>query len=155
MIADLGSERADAQGQSQTRFILTRWITTNAEAVQTASRISTLYEKVPVEVEFELDEIDGDYWVGDVFYLQCDQIVAADGSRDNARLFLVTSAEDVEFGHSVRYTAEDATLGGFISFIASDSQPDHTGNAEIDQLYGFITDADGLAGDGTPGSRIT
>lgn len=153
--ADTDLEDVDAYGTKQIRTVLSRWINTNAQATQTASRLANRYQDVPIEVTFALDAKNRDLWIGDRFFLQHFQLVNADGDLDTTRVFIITSAEEVVAGEIVKYTAEDATLAGFIYLIASNAQGDYTGDVDIDGFYGFITDAAGLYSDGTPGAKIS
>ncbi len=150
--ADLSLEAVDAYGIRQIRTILSRWLTTNAQATQTASRLANRYQDVPVEVAFTLDAKDRTYWIGDVVRFSHYQLVDQRGARDTLRSFIITSAEEVVPGELIAYTAEDATLAGGLFVIAPNDQPDH--GDPSDASYAFITDASGNQGDGLPGTRI-
>jgi hypothetical protein len=153
--ANTDLEDDDALGQKQTRLIFTRWLTTNAQATQTASRLATRYALVPIEVTFTVDAKDGGYWIGDIFRMSHYQIVNAQGDADTGRNFIITSAEEIVTGEMIRYTAEDSTLGGFVALITSNGQGDYTGVEAIDGFYGFITTNLGLTSTGEQGSKIS
>jgi hypothetical protein len=151
---DLTLEADEKYGQPAVREIFSRWLTTEAQVAQTTSRLITRYQDVPVEITFRLDAKDRDLWVGDVIGVRHFRLRTQYGKRDQNRVFIVTSAREIVPGELMEYTAEDATLAGFIYTIAPNSQGDHTGGAD-DALYGFITDNNGLYGDGTPGAKVS
>lgn len=153
--ANLLAESDDQYGQPIIRDIFSRWLTTNALATQTASRLANRYEDVPLEATFMMDAKDRDYWVGDLIFIDSFRIRTAEGEVDTNRYYLITSAEEVVPGERLKYTAIDATLAGFVAFITPNSQSDRTGDPAIDGQYGFITDNNGFAGDGSPGSKIS
>lgn len=153
--ANTDLEDDDAYGRRQTRTILSRWINTNAQATQTASRLAGRYQDVPVEITFAMDAKNRDYWIGSQFFMSHYQLTDSFGDRDTQRLFIITSAEEIVPGHIVKYTAEDTTLAGFIFVITPNSQGDYTGDPDTDGLYAFISDNFGNYSDGTPGARVS
>lgn len=136
----------------QTREIYSLWLTTEALANQTASRMSIRYADVPQFATFYVDAKDRSIWLGDVVTISHPMIVNEFGAR-SVRNWLIVEAEEVVPGHTVKYVAADITLDGNIYYITENTVTEYTeelfeaGNA-------FITDANGLNPDGTIGATI-
>lgn len=153
--ADTDLEALDAYGVKQIRTVLSRWLTTNAQATQTASRLATRYADTPVELTMAVDAKNRDLGIGDSVYVEHYQFTDENGDPDNLRIFLITSHEDIVPGEITRLVMEDTTAGGFIYLIAPNTQGDYTGDGNLDNFYAFITDASGNTSDGLPGARIS
>lgn len=151
---NLQAESEDQYNERAIRRIFSRWLPTEAQVTQTASRIRVRYADIPVELKWQADAKDRDLWVGDIREIQTYKLRDAFGERQTGRYFIITSAKETVAGEIVEYIAEDTTLGGFIYRITSNGQGDRTGDPAIDDLYAFITDNDGLYPDGTEGTRI-
>ena len=148
------NSRVDQYGNVlQAKTLFSRFLRTNAEVSQTASRIANRYADVPFEARLVVDAKDRAIWTGDIVYIDTPVIVDRDGLRD-VRRWLIIEAEEIDPGHSVQYTVADITLDGLIYFITEDGIGTYTpelfalGNA-------FITDNNGFNPDGTPGARIS
>ena len=151
--ADLPSETIDQYGEPSIRQIFSRWITSAALALGTASRIVVRYSTIPRQCRFRLDAKDRSLWVGDSVrishFLEIDQF----GQR-LVNVWTILSAEEVVPGETIEYIAEDTTLFGRISLILPTGEPDY--NPSTSPFTGaFIGDNNGLLSDGTPSARIT
>lgn len=135
------------------REVLSRWLTTQAQANQTSSRIAVRYEDVPQEVTFMVDAKDRQYWVGDFVGISHDAIATAAGARDSGRRWLIIEAEEVEAGHKQRLTCADVTLDGQIYSITENGIGTYTADL-FGQGNAFITDSNGLNTDGSTGATI-
>lgn len=136
----------------QTREVYSLWLTTEALANQTASRLSIRYADVPQFATFYVDAKDRDVWLGDVVTVSHPMIVDQFGARV-VRRWLIIEAEEVVPGHTVKYVAADITLDGTIYYITDNSVTTYT--AELfAEGNAFITDANGLNPDGTEGATI-
>ncbi|MEQ3625993.1 MAG: hypothetical protein ABNH26_08800 [Celeribacter sp.] len=149
--ADLASEGDEQYGEASIKTIYSRWVNTGALALNTTSKIITRYANVPRTCTFRLDAKDRAYWVGDTVKISHFMEVDDFGDRRTAR-WTIISAEEVEPGHTIEYTAEDTELYGVVPGILEDGSPDHTTGASIYEAY--IGDNDGLLSDGTNCARI-
>jgi hypothetical protein len=136
----------------QSRDIYSIFLTTEAEANQTSSRLAVRYADIPVYAEMYVDAKDREIWVGDVVTVEHPTLVDATGTPLDRR-WLVIEAEEVDPGHIVRYVCADITLDGIIYRITENGIGTYTaelfaaGNA-------FITDNAGLNADGSTGATI-
>lgn len=136
------------------RTIYSRFLKTEAQVLQTASRLNAQFEEIPVEVTFRLDAKDSQYWVGDYVRIPHYRRRTAQGEIDNSRVYTITSAREVMRGEMLEYTALDITIAGFIYKITENGIGDYTPEL-FEQLNAFITDNEGNNPDGTKGARIT
>ena len=137
----------------QIREVYSRFLTTEAMANQTSSRLSIRYADVPQYVQFMLDAKDRDLWVGDFVRIEHRDIVKADGTKDTQRRWLIVEAEETVSGHAVRYVAADVTLDGKIYLIADNGTANYHPDT-YDETLIYITDEFGLNADGTIGFTI-
>ena len=136
----------------QTRDIFSIFLTTEAEANQTSSRLAIRYADVPQECEVYVDAKDRATWVGDIVQISTPMIVNSNGDRV-VRRWLVIEAEEVDPGHLARYVCTDITLDGSIYLITENGIGNYTA-ALLAEGNAFITDAFGLNSDGTAGATI-
>lgn len=135
------------------REIQSRWLTTEAQANQTASRIAVRYEDVPKYVSLSVDAKDRQYWVGNFATISHDGLQKADGSRDTTRRWLIIEADEVQAGHKQNLTLVDVTLDGRIYKITENSLTTYDADLFADG-NGYITDDDGNNPDNTRGATI-
>ncbi len=152
--ANLEAESQSLYRQRQIREIFSRWIPTNAQALQTASRLINRYEDVPIGITFSLDSKDRTFWLSDTFFIDHHKFVDETGLKQTRRIFVVTSAEESHLSGLIEYTARDATLSGFIFVIVDNAEGDYVGDGS-DQFNGaWITDSLGNYSNGDKGARI-
>lgn len=154
LTADPVSEGDTKYGEASIRKIFSRWLPTGLLAFNTGSKIITRYVEVPRKCTFNLDAKDRTiYGVGDAVRIGHHLDVDETGAHRNAT-WTITSYDEVEYGRTVKYTAEDTTLYGKTFTIqapgAADYDPSQTYTTEA-----FIGDANGLLSDGTECARIT
>lgn len=151
---NLDAESLDEYRTPSIKTIYSRWLRTNPEATQTASRYINRFEEVPTEVEFALDSKDRELWVGDTVLVKHRLLVDQFGNRATRRFFFIIEAEEDVRAGIVKYVAVDSTLAGFLYRIVGNSTPDYDpGTAGL--FDAFITDADGLYSNGDRGTRIS
>lgn len=152
VFANLESETDDLYGEASIRRVYARWIQSGALADTTASKIITRYVDVPSECKFRMDAKDRTYWVGDTITISHHLDVDAFGVR-RLRNWTIVSAEEVQPGEVVEYTAEDTTLYGRIYYIQASGAGNYSAGVS-DPFDGFIGNSDGLLSDGTNSARI-
>ena len=151
---NLEAESLEQYRTPSIKTIYSRWIRTNPEATQTASRYINRFQEVPVEVTFALDSKDRDLWVGDTVYIDHRLLVDAFGNRDSRRFFLIVEAEEDIRGGKVVYRAIDSTLAGFVYRIVDNSTGDYD-PATAGTFDAFITNEEGLYSNGDRGAKIS
>ena len=150
--ADLESETDELYGSASIRKIFGSWITQSVIAESTASKLINKYVDTPVEGKFRVDIKDGDYQIGDLFYLSHYLDVDEFGER-RVRLWTVTSREEVVANEIVEYVVEDASLYGRIYFVMASGSADYDPN-NVAFKSGYIGNASGVLSDGTTAARI-
>lgn len=151
--ANLEAEGQSQYRQRQIREIFSRWIPTEAQAIQTSSRLINRYEDVPVEITFALDSKDRTFWISDTFIVDHHKFVDARGQKRTDRIFVITSAEEMHLAGLIKYVARDATLSGFIYVIIPTG--DYVGDG-TDQFDGtWISNSLGNYSNGDRGARIS
>jgi hypothetical protein len=140
-------------GSLQLREIFSTFLSTNAQANQTAGRLSVRYADVPAFADFMVDAKDRATWVGDYITISHPMLVTPRGTRD-VRRWIVVEAEEAVPGHVMRYMCADVTLDGSIYTITENGIGDYTAELFFEG-NGFITDNSGLNSDGTDGARIS
>jgi hypothetical protein len=140
-------------GSLQLRQIYSTFISTQAQANQTGSRLSLRYADIPTEVVFYVDAKDRDTWVGDYVTISHPQVVLDSGERD-VRRYLISEAKEMIAGHVFMFVAIDVTLDGSIFFITENGIGNYTPEL-FAEGNGFITDNSGLNPDGTKGATIS
>lgn len=137
-----------------TKVIYSPWLTASADVFQTQSRLTRLYSEIPVQITFQLDAKGRDLWLGDVVRITNNRMRDQFGVPD-ARLYVITSANEVSSGEIVQYTAQDTTIFGQTYVVAPAGHGDYTGDPSIDLNYGFISLPGGLMPDGKRGPTIS
>ena len=137
----------------QSREIFSLFLTTEAEANQTAARLVVRYGDVPAFCEFTADAKDRSTWTGDIITVTHPMVANAMGVEETRR-WLVVEAEEVDPGHLIRLVCADITLDGLIYVITENGIGSY--DPELFALgNAFITDNNGLNSDGTEGAKIT
>lgn len=152
--ADLEKESADQYGKPAIKRIYSRWIASNGQAVNAATRLLARLKRTPEYMNIALDAKDRSIWTGDVVDITNRNIVNEFGEEIPQR-YLVISADEAQSGHMVRYKLVRFDLDGRFSFVMASGQVDYTLATDEQKDSGcFIGDSDGLMSDGTEGYLI-
>ena len=150
--ADLASESSVQYGDKSVLPITSRWLSTFAQALSTASKIVTRYSAVPRRMSFALDAKDRYLKTGDSFILNHHLGVDEYGDTEPT-IWTIISSSDAVPGHIRTYEAEDTSLYGRIYLILPSSEPDY--DPVLSPFTGaFIGDNSGLLSDGSDSARI-
>jgi hypothetical protein len=152
IVADLVAEAL--YDEPSIRKIYGTFLSSEALASTTASKIITRYVDVPSQVQFRMDAKDRQYWVGDTVRISHPNDVDQYGNR-RIRQWAIISAEEVEYGETVQYVAEDTTLYGRIYYIMASGSANYPGYDVAPFKNGYIGDASGLVSDGQTAARIS
>lgn len=150
--ADLESETDELYGSASIRKIFGTWTTQSIIAESTASKLINKYVDTPIEGKFRVDIKDGDYQIGDTFYLSHYLDVDEFGER-NLRPWTVMSREEVVPNEIVEYVVEETALYGRIYFILASGAGDYDPN-NVAFKSAYIGNASGVLSDGTTAARI-
>ena len=137
----------------QTRKVFSIFLSTEAQANQTSSRLAIRYADAPRFCEFLVDAKDRSVWVGDYITISHNLLVNALGRRRIKR-WLVIEAEEIEPGSLVKYVCADITLDGVTYYITENGIGSYTVDL-FDTGNAFITDASGLNPDGSVGATVS
>ncbi len=152
--ADLDSEAPEKHGEPSIKKIYARWLSTEALAQSTASKIGVRYVDVPTEARLRVDAKDRQFWTTDDFvldhYLDRDE----NGAR-RKRNWTIVSAEEREAGKIIELILEDTTLNGRVHYVMAAGAPDYPGADAAPFRNCYIGDANGLLSDGSPCARIS
>lgn len=152
IVADLVAEAL--YDEPSIRKIYGTFLSSEALAGTTASKIITRYVDVPSQVQFRLDAKDRQYWVGDTVRISHPNDVDQYGNR-RIRQWSIISAEEVEPGETVQYVAEDTTLYGRIYYIMAAGSANYPGYDVAPFKNGYIGNAAGVVSDGQTAARIS
>lgn len=154
VLANLEVEAEELYGESATKTIFARWLTKDIFAKSAAKRILNRYVETPEKVKFRMDAKDRDYWTGDYVrishYLDRNQY----GAR-RERDWLIISAEEVEYGHTIEYEAQDVSLFGVQNFVMANGSADYPGAGSAPAKNAYIGNANGKLSDGSNSARIS
>lgn len=146
--ADLDAESPDQYGEPIIYKIHSRWLTTEAQALNAATRILDRRRDPPRTVTIEADAKDAGTWTGDVIDVTHRGIVDFEGLPVTTR-FQITSAEEVEPGHRVRYELQSYTfaLGVRSAFWMAHDAPAYASASPTEKARGaWWAEADGTVG---------
>ena len=152
IVADLVAEAL--YDEPSIRKIYGTFLSSEALAGTTASKIITRYVDVPSQVQFRMDAKDRQYWVGDTVKISHPNDVDQYGNR-RIRQWSIISAEEVEYGETVQYVAEDTTLYGRIYYIMASGSANYPGYDVAPFKNGYIGNAAGVVSDGQTAARIS
>lgn len=150
--ADLDAESPDEYGEAVIYKVHSRWLTSEAQALNAASRILERRRDPQRTVTLDADAKDGEIWTGDVIDVLHRGIVDFEG-RPALTRFQVTSAEEVEIGHRIRYELQSYAfaIGVRSAFWMADEAPDYSSASPTEKARGaWWADEDGTVG-GDPG----
>lgn len=148
---DTDKEGVDEYGETATKEIVSRWVSSTAVAAEIAGRYLTRFKNSPREIQLELDAKDTDLKTGQIADIETRLMQNADGSTRSVRAF-VMETDIVEHGHKHKYRLIEVptNLRGKAYLIAPDTQVDWTSASDSEKdTYMFISDDAGLMSDGS------
>lgn len=149
-----GDAESDLQyGEPRIKKVYSRWIQTDAVAIQTNARLLARFRDTPQYFTFQLDAKDREIWSGDVVEATVDNIVDPTG-LPKSRRWQVISAEETMPGEVVQYKAqfyEFQFLTRSAVWMRADA-PSYTNAPEEDKILGAYWGTKvGDMPDGSPG----
>jgi hypothetical protein len=152
-----GDAESDLQyGEQRIKKIYSRWIQTDAIAIQTTVRLLSRFRDTPEYIAFALDAKDRAMWTGDLADVTVDSIVDATGGPRVLR-WQVISAEEAISGEVTEYQLQRFEYGPTdkAAFIMATDAPIYANATDTERLTGgFIGDAFGLMPNGDPGYTL-
>lgn len=149
-----GDAESDLQyGEPRIKKIYSRWIQTDAVAIQTNAKILARFRDTPEYLSFRLDAKDRTTWSGDIIDATVDSIVDDTGATLSKR-WQVISAEEIQPGEVVQYKAqffEYQQVFKFGFWMESDAPTYANADEETRNLGCFWSDTDGLMPNGDDG----
>lgn len=152
--ADLDLETADAYGESKIRKVYARWINSEAQAINLASRLLSRYKQTPRMMVLALDAKDRALWTGDVAEVEHRGVVDDTGAIIPQN-WQVISADEADSGHLIRYTLQDFEyLDERVAFWMENAAPVFTLATDDQKAFGmWWSDTNGEMSDGSDGYR--
>jgi hypothetical protein len=149
---DAEAESAEEFGDVKIRRIFSRWIKSDAVALNLATRILNKYRDNPRYLTVSLDAKDRDIWTADIVDVES-RLITDDTGAIGARRFEVISAEEVKPGEIVKYVLQSAdVLTGRFGFWTAHDAPDYDTATEEQKLtLAFWANESGLMDDGEAG----
>jgi len=150
---DADAESGLQYGEQRIKKIYSRWIQTDAVAIQTNTRLLTRFRDTPEYFGFRLDAKDRALWTSDIIDATVDQIVDDTGGARSQR-WQIISAEEIIPGEVVEYRAQffEFLKGDRFAFIMANDAPDYADASEIERATGgFLSTDDGEMPNGDPG----
>jgi hypothetical protein len=99
---DADAEAATQYADRRIRKVFSRWLLTDAQAINVTAKLLSYYRDTPRVITLDLDAKDRALWTGDIVDVRHRSITSADGSSVFQR-YIVISAQEVKSGETVRY----------------------------------------------------
>lgn len=149
--ADLEKEGADQYGEQRIKKIYSRWLPTDALAINLGARLLARYIDNPQYMTIALDAKDRTLWTGDLCDITHRNLVDEYGEQIVTR-FQVISAEEIDSGHRVKYKLLRFEFVGRFAFWMRSDAPVFTSASDADLEQGmWWSDASGKMSDGSDG----
>jgi len=149
-----GDAESDLQyGERRIRKIYSRWIQTDAVAIQTTVRLLSRFRDTPEYIAFALDAKDRSMWTGDLADVTVDSVVDVTGAPRILR-WQVISAEETVSGEVTEYQLQRFEYGAQdkAAFWMVSDAPTYENASESERLTGsFWGDEFGLMPNGDDG----
>lgn len=155
---DPASESSQQYDERSIKTIYSRWVTSDAQASNIATRLLNRYTNPRKTLSFQVDVKDRDVWTGDVIDVTTWQVVDIYGEPQETRYQVISAKE--ENGETVRYNAIVYDYGGAVGirygFILPNGANEFEAATATELNKGcFISDSSGKMSDGTDGWIIT
>ena len=154
--ADLEAEGEQQYGEQRIRKIYSRWLHSDAQAVNVTARLLSRYRNNPRYATISVDAKDRAMWTGDVVDMLHRGVVDETGAPLETR-YQILSAEETVPGHSVEYRLEvyEYSINFRIGLWMDEDAPDYVdATDEQKALGGWWADDEGKIG-GIPGYNWT
>lgn len=149
LTVDATSKLANSYGDTRIKEIFCRWLNHGSDSLVRILSIRLLnrFKIQPIRYVIEADVKD-DLSVVDVVELTSRVITEVDGNL-KPQLTQVIMREDMDIGHSVKFTVQRFQFDQRYGFITEDSRPDYPSSTDAQKLRGaYISDATLKFGDG-------
>jgi len=147
--ADVEAESANQYGEQRIKKIFSRWLHSEAQAINVTTRLLNRYRDNPQYMTLDLDAKDREHWTGDVVDVEHRSVVDDTGLPVRVR-WQIVSAEEKEPGHSVTYKlfAYEFKISGRPGYWMPIDAPDYADATEEEKEAGaWWADENGLIGD--------
>ena len=141
--------------ESSTKIIYSRWINSEAQALQVATRLLAAFVDTPKYLNFSIDAKDNDINVADVINVTIDQLQDQFGNSASD-LFQVISVNEVEYSHRLDLKLRQFTFQiARAAYWTANEQVDYTSASEPDKLTGnaWWSESNGLMPGGDDGYK--
>lgn len=133
---DGDAESEQEYGQSRIRQIFSRWIVSDAQALQVAVRMLARYRDNPRYLTLRLDAKDRSLWTADVAEIEHFSMTDETGDPKRER-WQVISVEEVQPGEIIQYDFQTFEFFGRFAFWMHENAPDYADATEDERRQGF------------------
>lgn len=150
---DGDAESSLQYGEPRIKKIYSRWIQSDALAVQTNAKLLARFRDTPEYFSFRLDAKDRNIWTADIINSTVDSVVDDTGSPEPRR-WQIVSAEEIQPGEVVQYKAQffEYQETARFSYIMENDAPIYADATEEERTVGcFMSTDEGLMPNGDPG----
>lgn len=142
-------------GDVRTSSIFSRWLVSEAQALQVSVRRLAAFSNTPEYMQISVDAKDRSLWTADVISVTVPQIQNEFGQAESG-LWQIIAAEEIQHGHKIRYDLRRFTFQiNRPAFFTENDQVDYVNATEEERLTsnGWWSDDDGLMPNGDDGYK--
>ena len=148
---DLDVELPETGGEVRTQIIFSRWIRTEALAIQLASKLLSRYKSTPRYLTISLDAKDRAIRVGDVVEVSTRTITDSEGNVQPV-LWQVISENEIKPGETIIYDCQTYSFVGRFAVYMEDGSPTYANASATQRASGaWYANDDGEMSDGSEG----
>lgn len=150
---DAEAETAEEYGEQKIKKVFSRWLTTDAQVINTSTRLLSRYRDNPKYLEIDLDAKDREYWTGSVVDVEHRSVVDDTGLPQRVRWQVISAQEKIP-GHSIslKLFAYEFVVTFRGAYWMVDDAPDFEDATEEEIAHGaWWSDIDGKMPDGSDG----
>jgi hypothetical protein len=147
--ADEEAESADQYGEQRIKKVFSRWLHSEAQAINVTTRLLNRYRDNPQYMTLDLDAKDREHWTGDVVDVEHRTVVDDTGLPVRVR-WQIVSAEEKEPGHSITYKlfAYEFKISGRPGYWMPIDAPDYASATDEEKAAGaWWSDENGFIGE--------
>ena len=151
---DSDAESTQQYGESRVRKVFSRWLRSDAQAFNVATRLLNRYRDNPQYLTLRVDAKDRVVWTGDVVDVQSAFVVDSTGEIRTAR-WQVVSAEEIVSGETIQYdlfTPDFHKPPARIWYYTAEAADDYDAADDTERSEnGYLADEFGQMSDGSTG----
>ena len=150
-IVEANGELPQAGGGARSLQIMARWVQSESQALQVASRTLLRYRAIPQMLSVKVSAKDRTIAIGDPMDITTRVVVDSEG-KPRTKRWQVLSWSEVAQGQTYQLDMQDFGFTGRYAWIAALGLPDYTAASTLQKTHTcYLSDVNGLMSDGSPG----